>query len=150
MALRVLLPLLTVLAALAWGATVIVNTTTRSWFERDVSLRARLVANGAREALAGHVRAGDRKKLAAVLDEIARDDRILGAAALHRRHEDGGADGRAAGAVRVRAARRAGGGRPPTTAPISSRRRTAGSSTSPSCPSTTRGRSSRGSSSSTT
>ena len=80
MALRVLLPLLTVLAALAWGATVIVNTTTRSWFERDVSLRARLVANGAREALAGHVRAGNRKKLAAVLAEIARDDRILGAA----------------------------------------------------------------------
>jgi trehalose 6-phosphate synthase len=79
MTLRVLVPLLGILAALAWGATLLVNGTTRSWFERDVSLRARLVASGAREALAAHARAGDRKKLAAVLDEIARDDRILGA-----------------------------------------------------------------------
>jgi hypothetical protein len=52
MTLRVLVPLLTILAALAWGATSLVNGTTRSWFERDVSLRARLVASGAREALA--------------------------------------------------------------------------------------------------
>jgi trehalose 6-phosphate synthase len=81
MTLRVLVPLLGILAALAWGATVLVNGTTRAWFERDVSLRARLAANGAREALVAHGRAGDRKKLAAVLDELARDDRILGAAA---------------------------------------------------------------------
>ncbi len=80
MTLRVLVPLLGILAALAWGATHLVNGTTRSWFERDVSLRARLVASGAREGLAAHARAGDRKKLAAVLDEIARDDRILAAA----------------------------------------------------------------------
>jgi trehalose 6-phosphate synthase len=79
MALRVLIPLLGILGALAWGATLLVNGTTRSWFERDVSLRARLAASGAREALAAHVRSGDRKKLAAVLDDIARDDRILAA-----------------------------------------------------------------------
>ena len=80
MALRVLVPLLGILAALAWGATLFVNGTTRSWFERDVALRARLVANGAREALAAHVRAGDRRKLGVVLGEIARDDRIAAAA----------------------------------------------------------------------
>jgi trehalose 6-phosphate synthase len=68
------------LAALTWGATVVVNRTTRAWYERDVSLRARLVASGAREALAAHARTGDRKKLAAILDEIARDDRIMAAA----------------------------------------------------------------------
>ena len=80
MALRVLVPLLGILAALAWGATVWVNGTTRSWFERDVALRARLVTNGAREALSTHLRSGDRKKLKAALDELARDDRIMGAA----------------------------------------------------------------------
>jgi trehalose 6-phosphate synthase len=80
MALRVLVPLLGILGALAWGATVLVNGTTRSWFERDVVMRARLVANGAREALAAHVRSGDLRKLGAVLDEIARDDRIMAAA----------------------------------------------------------------------
>ena len=36
---RVLVPLLAGLAVLAWGATVLVNDTTRSWFQRDVSLR---------------------------------------------------------------------------------------------------------------
>ncbi|WP_242392425.1 trehalose-6-phosphate synthase [Anaeromyxobacter oryzisoli] len=80
MAYRILLPLLGILAALAWGATWFVNGTTRSWFERDVQLRTRLVAAGAREALATYFRAGDRQKLAAVLDEIARDDRIMAAA----------------------------------------------------------------------
>jgi trehalose 6-phosphate synthase len=80
MALRVLLPLLGILAALAWGATLLVNGTTRSWFERDVSLRARLVASGGREPLVAHARAGDRRKLGAVLEEIARDDRIMAAA----------------------------------------------------------------------
>jgi trehalose 6-phosphate synthase len=79
MTFRVLVALLGILAGLAWGATVLVNGTTRSWFERDVSLRARLVTNGAREALASHMRAGDRRKLAAVLEEIARDDRIMAA-----------------------------------------------------------------------
>jgi trehalose 6-phosphate synthase len=80
LALRVLAPLLAVLAALAWGATLLVNGTTRAWFERDVALRARLVAAGAREALAAHAAAGDRRRLGAVLDEIARDDRVLAAA----------------------------------------------------------------------
>ena len=81
MALRVLVPLLAILGALAWGATLLVNGTTRSWFERDVAQRARLVTSGAREALSAHLRSGDARKLAAVLDEIARDDRIMGAAA---------------------------------------------------------------------
>jgi trehalose 6-phosphate synthase len=79
MALRVLVPLLSILAALAFGATQLINKTTRSWFERDVAIQARLVTKGAREAVAANVRSGDRRKLAAVLDEIARDDRILAA-----------------------------------------------------------------------
>ena len=80
MTFRVLVPLLGILAALAWGATYLVNGTTRSWFERDVSMRARLVASGARDALAAHLASGDRRKLGAVLDDIARDDRVLAAA----------------------------------------------------------------------
>jgi trehalose 6-phosphate synthase len=79
MALRVLAPLLGILAALSWGATQFINKTNRAWFQRDVALQARLVTSGAREVLAAHVRSGDRRKLAAVLDDIARDDRILAA-----------------------------------------------------------------------
>jgi trehalose 6-phosphate synthase len=80
MAMRVLLPLLALLGGLAWGATLLVNDTTRSWFERDVALRARLAAGGAREALVAHAGTNDRRKLAATLQEIARDDRIMAAA----------------------------------------------------------------------
>jgi trehalose 6-phosphate synthase len=80
MTLKVLLPLLAILGALAWGATRLVNDTTRTWFERDVSLRARLVASGARDALSAHLQTGDRRKLAAVLEDIARDDRVLAVA----------------------------------------------------------------------
>jgi trehalose 6-phosphate synthase len=80
MALRVLVPLLAVLAGLAWGATILVNGTTRAWFERDVSARARLVASGAREAVATSIRSKDGRKIASALEEIARDDRIMATA----------------------------------------------------------------------
>jgi trehalose 6-phosphate synthase len=77
--LRLGLPLLAVLVVLAWGAGVLVHHTSRAWFERDVSARARLALAGARETLATQVRSGDRRKLNLVLAELARDDRILGA-----------------------------------------------------------------------
>ena len=73
-----------VLAALAWAAATLLNGTTRAWNEKDVSLRARAVVAGAREALVTHVSAGDRRRAAAVLAEIARDDRIMAAAVCGR------------------------------------------------------------------
>ncbi len=82
--LRVLVPLMLVLAALAWGGTAIVNGTTRAWFEKDVSLRAQLALNGAGDALAAHVATGDRRRLVAVLGELARDERVMAAAVCNR------------------------------------------------------------------
>jgi len=75
--LRFLLPLLGILGVLAWAAAAFLNSTTRSWMEKDVRLRAQLVASGAREALAAHVRDGDRERLTALLDEMAQGDRIM-------------------------------------------------------------------------
>ncbi len=69
------------LCLLAWAVTVLVQETTRRWFERDLSLRARLVASGARASLAAHWRMESQRELRAQLTEIARDERILGAAA---------------------------------------------------------------------
>ncbi|HET8538304.1 MAG TPA: trehalose-6-phosphate synthase [Anaeromyxobacter sp.] len=74
------LPLVAVLTALAWGATLLVHRTARTWFERDVSLRARLAVSGARETLAERLRVKDHRKLGLVLAELGRDDRIMGAA----------------------------------------------------------------------
>jgi len=76
---RVLAPLLGVLALLAWGATTILNVTARSWFERDTAARARLVVSGARGALTAAIESGERSKLRAGLDEIVGDDRIMAA-----------------------------------------------------------------------
>ncbi len=80
-ALRFLLPLLGFLALLAWGAAALVNATTRRWFEDDVARRAELALAGARETLVSHWRAGERRKVARLLEEIAGDERIMAAAA---------------------------------------------------------------------
>ncbi len=77
---RVLFPLLAVLGALAWGATTLINDTTRSWFMRDVSARARLAASGARESLVAHVKSNERRRFSALLNDITRDDRVMAAA----------------------------------------------------------------------
>jgi trehalose 6-phosphate synthase len=75
----VILPLVLGLAVLAWGAASVVNGATRAWFTRDISLRAKLAAVGAQETLAAHLESGNRRRLNALLDELARDERIMGA-----------------------------------------------------------------------
>jgi trehalose 6-phosphate synthase len=77
---RVLLPLLVLIALLAWSATALLNATARTWFAHDATTRARVAVSGAREALVAHVSSGDRRRLASVLEEIARADHIVGAA----------------------------------------------------------------------
>ncbi len=78
---RVLLPWLAVLALLAWGASTLLNATARSWYDRDVTLRARLAIASARDVLVPRLLAHDQRRLTAVLEEIARDDRIMAVAA---------------------------------------------------------------------
>jgi trehalose 6-phosphate synthase len=75
------LSLIAGLALLTWLASILVQRTTRGWFDRDLNLRAELAVSGARQALTalwGHPR---RDELASLLAEIARDERIMGAAA---------------------------------------------------------------------
>ncbi len=72
-------PLLASLALLAWVATVVVNETAQAWFLRDVELRGRLAATGAKDALATHLRTGERKRLSVVIEDMARDERIMSA-----------------------------------------------------------------------
>jgi trehalose 6-phosphate synthase len=73
--------LLLSLALLTWGTSVLLQRTTRKWFENDVRLRAELVVSGAREALSAHWAKNDRRELARTLGEITRDERIMAAAA---------------------------------------------------------------------
>ena len=78
---RVIVPLLAGLALLAWGAAIAVNQATQAWFMRDLALRARLAVVGAQGTLAAHIGTGNRRKLGVLLEELARDERIMGAEA---------------------------------------------------------------------
>jgi trehalose 6-phosphate synthase len=69
------------LAVLTWIALIIASRTARRWFERDVALRAELAINGSRRALVANWRDREWKELGALLVEITRDERIMGAAA---------------------------------------------------------------------
>ncbi|MEZ4393873.1 MAG: trehalose-6-phosphate synthase [Polyangiales bacterium] len=79
-AVRFLVGLVAVLGLLAGAGYFALVRTTRGWFERDLQLRAELAVASARGSL---VRAweGDPARLGAALDDITRDERIMGAAA---------------------------------------------------------------------
>jgi trehalose 6-phosphate synthase len=80
-ALRFGLVLVAGLGVLTWVALVVANDTARRWFEKDIALRAELVANGSRRAMATHWREKEWKDLRALLVEVTRDERIMAAAA---------------------------------------------------------------------
>src|SRR5437867_1186619 len=79
-AIRFLVALVLGLALLTAVASFGVHRVTRRWFENDVGRRAELAVNGARQALLGHLRVGDRRGLASLMDDVARDEWVLGAA----------------------------------------------------------------------
>ncbi len=78
---RFLIGLLVGLAILTVISSVIVQRTTGAWFERDLSLRARLAIGGARQALVSHWQTGSASSLRGLLVEITHDERIMAAAA---------------------------------------------------------------------
>jgi len=77
-----ILTLIVGLALLTWAATNVVQTTAREWFERDVSSRAQLVLIGASQSLANfwYVNVPELQKQ---LMDLARDERVIGAAACN-------------------------------------------------------------------
>ena len=66
-----------VLVAAAWFT---VMHTTRGWFEKDIALRADLAVSGAKRALVEDLGRRRHEDLQALLEDIARDERIVGAA----------------------------------------------------------------------
>jgi trehalose 6-phosphate synthase len=79
-AVALLVPLLLVLGAIAWGATALVERTSRRGFERDMRARAELLVGGVREPLAEALRKDERARVRRILSELARDDRVSAAA----------------------------------------------------------------------
>jgi len=78
---RFLVAILASGAILAWIAVTWVERTTRQWFEEDIVLRARLVTSGAQRELLSHWSPEAGEALGRILANIARDERIMAAAA---------------------------------------------------------------------
>jgi trehalose 6-phosphate synthase len=79
-ALRLLVPLLLVLAVIAWGAAEVSSRSARAWAEKDLAARGRLVLAGVHEALAGRLAGNERRRTRELLEDLARDERLLAAA----------------------------------------------------------------------
>jgi trehalose 6-phosphate synthase len=75
------------LGLLTWVALAILQSTTRNWVEKDVSLRAELAVNGARRALVANWRSGDWREMRGLLSEVAHDERIMAVAACSPDHK---------------------------------------------------------------
>jgi trehalose 6-phosphate synthase len=75
---RFLVLLLAGLAGLTVAGYQVLTGTTSAWFERDLQLRSELAVASAGRSLVRNW--DDRPRLAAVLEDITRDERILGAA----------------------------------------------------------------------
>ncbi|MFO0675470.1 MAG: trehalose-6-phosphate synthase [Polyangiaceae bacterium] len=76
--------LVTSLTLMTWIGYAVLNRTTREWFERDITLRSRLAVTAAHDPLVVGW-GGPTEKLGDTLSAIARDERILGAAACSNR-----------------------------------------------------------------
>lgn len=79
-ALRFVLPLLLLLALVALGASAFMDRQAHRWAERDLAMRAQVILAGAREGLATRLSRGERTRAGALLEELVRDERLLGAA----------------------------------------------------------------------
>ncbi|HEX6212129.1 MAG TPA: trehalose-6-phosphate synthase, partial [Methylomirabilota bacterium] len=81
--LRIILAVLATLGVLVLVATWLVTLAIGEWFNRELALRAELALSGARRALVEHWTDGNGPGTVALLDELARDERMVAAAACH-------------------------------------------------------------------
>ncbi len=91
-AVRFLILLVVGLAVLSLTAYFALTRTTRSWFESDLNLRSSLAVAAARQSLVQSWE-GHHRRLTDSLSDIARDERILGAAACSSTHQQLAATG---------------------------------------------------------
>lgn len=76
LSLRFIVPLLVVLAALAYAVVPLVDKLTLQWFVRDLDSRAGAVATTIHEPLQHMVEAGDRQGILALFARITQDERL--------------------------------------------------------------------------
>ncbi|WP_295389429.1 trehalose-6-phosphate synthase [uncultured Thiodictyon sp.] len=77
MALRFIVPLLLVLAGIAWATTPILSDLIQRWFRADVELRAQLVFDSINDTVAREVKESDGPRIDLLFQRITRDERLL-------------------------------------------------------------------------
>ena len=76
LSLRFIIPLFLALGAMAYAVVPLVDKLTLQWFERDLDLRASLIANTVQEPLQDLIRAGNRTRLLQFFTRILQDERL--------------------------------------------------------------------------
>ena len=77
LSLRFVLPLMLVLAGIAYAVAPLVDKLTLSWFVHDVDIRSALVANTVQEPLQELLTAGKKAKILDFFNRITRDERLF-------------------------------------------------------------------------
>ena len=77
LSLRFVLPLILVLAGIAYGVAPLVDRLTLSWFVRDLDIRSSLIADTIQEPLQEQLTAGRRVKIIDFFNRMSRDERIF-------------------------------------------------------------------------
>jgi len=77
LSLRFVLPLLLVLAAIAYGVAPLVDRLTLGWFVRDLDMRSALIANTIQEPLQEQLAAGRKAKTGEFFNRITQDERLF-------------------------------------------------------------------------
>ena len=75
--LRFVLPLLLALAAFAYAILPLVDRLTVRWFDRDLEIRATLIANTVQDPLQELIRTGDRPRILQFFTHITEDERVF-------------------------------------------------------------------------
>ncbi|HEX9194531.1 MAG TPA: hypothetical protein VF854_00810, partial [Azonexus sp.] len=76
LSLRFVLPLMLVLAGIAYAVTPLVDQMTLRWFVRDLDIRSSLIANTIQEPLQEQLAAGKKAKIGDFFTRITQDERL--------------------------------------------------------------------------
>lgn len=77
LSLRFILPLLIVLAGIAYALAPLVDQLTLRWFVRDIEIRAMLIANAIHEPLQEQLAVGNKRKIGEFFNRISEDERLF-------------------------------------------------------------------------
>ncbi len=77
LSLRFIIPLLIVLAGVAYAVVPLVDSLTIRWFTRDLDIRANLVATTVEDAVQDHLLTGNRTRVRQLFAKITQDERLF-------------------------------------------------------------------------